>query len=300
MDTIMPSISFIVCTIEHSGRETRLIEVIDNLKRQTIAQSEIVVVWQGLDHSKVPEFPGVRVLPVSFFSSSQARNYGAAHTQYDILCFLDDDTYPVSPNFSEDIIRLMDERQLDFVTCNISSSGAIMAGEATDRDVTMDRKSIIPHMWEPGMTISRHAFHKVRFDPRIGIGCIHGSSEGFDLGYRLLAAGFRGQRIASMLIDHPPLATVDNYQVERAFYYSLGNGSVLIQHRYYRTYAWQIAKTIARLFVSILRGDRSRAKASLVRTLCMIAGPLIPRRPARILPLSSVRAVALDDVSSVA
>lgn len=287
----MPSISFIICTIEHSGREERLREVIANLRRQTIDAAEIILIWQGHDAAAAPAFQGVRVVPVTFFSSSQARNVGASYARHDLLCFLDDDTFPVVDSFALDVSDVMRDRQLDFVTCNIASSGVVMAGEATASDVILDRKTIIPHMWEPGLTIKRQAFLQVGFDPTIGIGCIHGSSEGFDLGYRLLAAGFRGQRIARLLIDHPPLDTVDAYRVERAFYYSLGNGAVLVQHGYRATYTWQIAKTLGRMMVSMARGDHGRAKASFVRTLCMIAGPLVPRRPARILPLSSVLAM---------
>lgn len=296
----MPSISFVICTIEHSGREERLREVIAHLRRQTIETAEIILVWQGRNPAAAPVIQGVRVVPVAFFSSSQARNVGASHAQHDLLCFLDDDTYPVADSFALDVISVMRKRQLDFLTCNIASSGVVMAGEAIESDVTMDRKTIIPHMWEPGLTIARAAFLQVGFDPTIGIGCIHGSSEGFDLGYRLLAAGFRGQRVASLLIDHPPLDTVDNYRVERAFYYSLGNGAVLVQHGYHATYAWQLAKTLARMVVSLMRGDRGRTKASFVRSLCMVVGPFIPRRPARILPLASILVVQDHGTGSVA
>lgn len=285
----MRSISFIVCTIENSGREQRLKKVIDNLNRQDSINTEIIVIWQGKDPTNAPTFPGIQTVVADFFSSSQARNLGASKAKNDLLCFLDDDTYPVSSKFSRDVIEIIEARNLDFVTCNISSSGAIMAGEATDSDVVMDEKSIIPHMWEPGLSIRRVAFEKVCFDPTIGIGCIHGSSEGFDLGYRLLKAGFSGQRIAGLLIDHPPLNTVDDYRAERAFYYSLGNGAVLVQHGYYATYIWQITKTIARLIFSLVRGDRTRATSSFIRTLSMVVGPFIPRRHARIIPLTSIR-----------
>lgn len=287
----MPSISFIVSTIEYSGREDRLRQVIAMLAQQQ-GDHEIVLVWQGQDDGRAPAFPGVKVIPVRFFSSSAARNVGASVAQGELLCFLDDDTFPVERDFLRRVSDAMRDRDIDFVTCNIASSGNVMAGEAVDRDVVLDRNSIIPHMWEPGLTIRRADFEKIGFDPTIGIGCIHGSSEGFDLGYRLLVAGYRGQRLAGLLIDHPPLDTAGDYRVERSFYYSLGNGAVLVQHRYYGTYAWQIAKTFGRFGISLLRGDRARAKASFVRALCMILGPLIPRRPARIIPLASAVAVA--------
>ena len=293
----MPSISFIVSTIEHSGREDRLRQVMMELSQQE-GDYEIILVWQGRNPDHAPSFPMVRVQPVGFFSSSGARNVGAAIAHGDLLCFLDDDTYPVERDFARRMHAAMIERGIDFATCNIASSGSVMAGEAINADVVLDRQSIIPHMWEPGLTIRRVDFEKVRFDPTIGIGCIHGSSEGFDLGYRLLQAGYRGQRLATMLIDHPPLDTAGDYRIERAFYYSLGNGAVLVQHGYHATYAWQIIKTFARLGVSALRGERARAQASCVRALCLIIGPLVPRRPARILPLASALAIA-DEASPV-
>nr|WP_232090264.1 hypothetical protein [Sphingomonas sp. HMP9] len=233
-----------------------------------------------------PVYPGVTVIAVDLVSISEARNIGGLAARYDTICFLDDDTFPIDRNFSIKILDVMEAQKLDFVTCNIHSAGEVMSGGAVARDTDLDERTVIVHMWEPGLTVRRDAFVKTQFDATLGIACIHGSSEGFDFGYRLLRNGFKGRRQASIFIDHPPLDTANEYRVERAFFYSLGNGAVLLQHGYYGTYAWQITKTLARLLVSLLKGDMVRVRASFVRSLCMMIGPFLPRRRGRIMPTS--------------
>lgn len=173
---------------------------------------------------------------------------------------------------------------IDFVTCNIKSDGDIKSGEFISHDVVLDRRTIRAHMWEPGLTIYREAFDAVRFDPTLGIACVHGSSEGFDFGVRLVASGKRGERIASLLIDHPPLSTAYDTSIERAFFYGLGNGATLIQHGYYVDYALTLPRATARLMISLIKGQRIRAQGSFVRLMSLCAGPFLPRRPARLLP----------------
>lgn len=289
-------ISFIICTIEKNKEDTRLAEVIENVKKQTDISYEIIFVWDGRNTSTPPSYDGVKVISVDLVSIAEARNIGGTYAKYDVLCFLDDDTYPKELDFSNRVIGLLKSNNIDFLTCNIYSSGSVMSGASVPKDIVLDERNIIADMWEPGLTIKKSAFDKVKFDPTLGIGCIHGSSEGFDFGFRLLQNGFKGMRFHSVLIDHPPLDGSNDYRVERYFFYSLGNGAVLIQHKYYFTFIWQVSKTVARLFVSLIRGDGIRARASFIRALCMLIGPFLPRRRARILPASSPKVTRGDIV----
>jgi hypothetical protein len=278
------SVTVIFCSYEGSGRDERLREAIAEVFAQEQVAVDVILVWKGADPSLIPRIPGVTTLQIGLCSSSEARNIGARRAKHDLICFLDDDTYPVGHDFFQRAAALMKNGNLDFVTCNIRSSGDILAGTRIEHDVVLDGRTIIDHMWEPGLMLWKRCFDTTGFDPTLGISCIHGSSEGFDFGRRLLDAGYRGARIASLEIDHPPLQSGQEVRTERSFFYGMGNGSSLIQHRYYKLYCWQLFKAMARILVSLLRGDRSRAKVATVRSLAMIVGPLIPRQYARIVP----------------
>jgi glycosyltransferase involved in cell wall biosynthesis len=284
--TLAPvEISIVICTIERSGREDRLQLLVERLQKQLHVDLEIIIVFQGSDPALAPKIPGARYIVTTLISSAESRNRGADAAKHGLLCFFDDDTFPIGDDFLHRACGILYERALDFLTCNISSQGDIQSGPRIEADIPITTRSVISQMWEPGLLIRASAFRAVRFDPTLGIACIHGSSEGFDIGVRLLAAGFRGQRIASLIVDHPPLPVGYNENMERAFFYGLGNGATLVQHKYYLNYGLAMLKTIARLFLSIAVANNLRAKASLVRLTSLIAGPLLPRRSARIEPL---------------
>ncbi|GAB2797859.1 glycosyltransferase family 2 protein [Dyella kyungheensis] len=292
----------VICSFENAGREKRLQQVIANLQRQRDITLQIVLVWKGFDRRQVPFFDGVTVIGVPFCGSSEARNIGASRASGDIICFLDDDTFPVGDDFFVRAANELDLRKLDFLTCNISSSGAVMAGQGVSADVKLVDAGLIGNMWEPGLVVRREAFAKVGFDPTLGISCVHGSSEGLDYGCRLVQAGFRGQRVAALLIDHPPLDLSDGRAEDRTFFYSLGNGSVLVQHRMYAVYFRQIAKAGGKLLLATATFDRTSLKLAFIRLMCLMLGPMLPRQSARILPRTGsgafVGMVQVDDVAA--
>lgn len=277
-------ISVVICTVQNSGREERLEEVLGQLRQQVGVALEVIIVWQGWDIAQAPSWPGVRVVALDVWSSSVARNRGGEVASHPFICFLDDDTYPVGDTSLRDLLALIEREKLDFVTCNIRSEGDVQAGSHITADIDLHRETIIGNMWEPGLTIRTAAFKATRFDSTLGIGCIHGSSEGLDFGLRLLAGGYRGRRLAGQLIDHPPLSPDQAIKLDRSFLYALGNGSVLVQHRMYRTYVWQLFKSIARFGLSILKRDAMRTRAAAIRSFCLMLGPIIPRGTPLIVP----------------
>jgi hypothetical protein len=277
----MPSVSIVICSIEHSGREERLAHVINCLRQQSGIEQEIVLVWQGSEET-APTFPDVSVLVTDLCSSAESRNRGADVTRHPFVTFFDDDTLPVDHDHLERAVAYLESNQIDFLTCNIHSEGRVQSGALISSDVDLNRNTIISNMWEPGLMLRRQTFSSVRFDETLGIGCLHGSSEGFDLGVRLLNAGYRGRRVAAFLVDHPPLDM--NVSAERYFFYSLGNGAALLQHRYFGKYVVQIGKALGRCLLGLLTGDLPTSRNACIRALSMLAGPLLPRRPARVLP----------------
>lgn len=286
------AISIVICTIERSGREERLAEVIRKLQAQTNVDLEIVLVWQGFDPALFPRYDGVTTVITDLCSSAESRNIGADHTRHGLIAFYDDDVYPIEPDQLWRTAKMMQERGLDFIASNIRSEGDVQSAAPITQDVIYDFNNMLNNLWEPGLMVKREAFAATRFDSTLGIGCIHGSSEGMDFGYRLLKAGYKGQRVATLFIDHPPLDSNVDVNIERYFFYSLGNGSALLQHGYRYVYARAIFRASARVVVSLLTGNTPRAKAAFVRVLCLMAGPFLPRRNARLLPRNHIKAPA--------
>ena len=92
------AISIVICTIERSGREERLAEVIRKLQAQEKVDLEIVLVWQGFDPALFPRFDGVTTVITDLCSSADSRNIGADHTRHGLIAFYDDDVYPIEPD----------------------------------------------------------------------------------------------------------------------------------------------------------------------------------------------------------
>lgn len=278
------SVTVVLCSFENGRREDRLKQVIGELQRQQGVSLKIVLVWKGFDRSQVPCFPGVTIVNVPFCGSSEARNRGAALATGDLICFLDDDTFPMGTDFFVRSAKELVRRNIHFLTCNINSSGTTTAGQGVEGDVRLVGSGLVGNMWEPGLIVKREAFARISFDPTLGISCIHGSSEGLDYGCRLVQAGFRGQRVASLVIDHPPLDLGAGRFEDRVFFYSLGNGSVLIQHRMYLVYIAQLIKAMVKLLLAALALNRASLRLAFIRLTCLMLGPMLPRQRARVLP----------------
>jgi Glycosyltransferases, probably involved in cell wall biogenesis len=280
----MHDISVIIPTVHNSSRSERTQNVILTLLRQEEIRLEIILVVQARPGDKVQHLEGVKTIVSNVFSSSHSRNLGAYHATADVISFLDDDTVPYAGDFYRQIKRILDSGDVDFVTCNIVANGKKLAASRISSDIIIDRRSIIGNMWEPGLSLRRSTFLQFQFDPTLGIGAVHGSGEGFDLGARLLDAGLRGRRYAALEIDHPPLPLDYDFDVSRTFYYSLGNGSSLVARRFYKQYAKQILKQVIKFILYSVLSKRGNAKLAMLRLLCLIIGPMVPRVVPQIVP----------------
>ena len=120
---------------------------------------------------------------------------------------------------------------------------------------------------------------KIKFDDGIGIGCIHGSSEGFDLGARLLKYGYKGQVTKDFQLSHPQILADTDEQalLQRIFFYSLGNGKVLITNKFYILYVYELVKCLIFISLGLVTLNKNRMKVFTVRMLCLLLGPLIPK-----------------------
>jgi glycosyltransferase involved in cell wall biosynthesis len=215
---------------------------------------------------------------------SRARNIGAQEAVGDWLWFLDDDTEPVLDSALATGLDAAKYAGLDFVLANIRSTGAVLAAMPVSRDVKISRRTLRSNFWEPGLLISRSIFLAVKYDETIGIGCLHGSSEGFDLGARLLDHGARGRRLVNYVLDHPELSTSSQSEIERTFFYSMGNASALIKNGFYGLYVYEFARAGKTFLLGLVTGRKAAIRWATVRVLCLALGPLVPRQLPRIMP----------------
>ncbi|WP_430241040.1 glycosyltransferase [Neorhizobium sp. DAR64861/K0K2] len=280
----MYDVSVIIPVVSKSSRLARTREVVRRLQEQRAIALEIIIVMQGFDETETIGIDGVKTIFSRVFSSSHSRNVGACHATADLISFLDDDTFPAASDFYRRVKTILDVGAVDFVTCNIVSNGKRLAASRIESDVQINRQTIIGNMWEPGLTLRRKTFLKFQFDATLGIGAIHGSGEGFDLGARLVDAGLKGKRLAGLEIDHPPLPLNSEFDVQRTFYYSLGNGSSLVARGFHKAYAKQLFKQVAKTVLYPCLNRWSEAKLALLRLTCLLIGPAIPRGVPKIIP----------------
>jgi GT2 family glycosyltransferase len=278
------SFSAVIATSASPSRTKRLLEVIDVISRSDLLQ-EIIVVWQstappgrGFDNPKLKLF----FCPVR--AVSVARNQGAFKAKGDWIWFLDDDTMPASESYLDRAKQILDARRLDFLTSNVCGEGAGQVCARASRDVPIDNRTVWSNFWEPGVIVAREAFRRVPYDVHLGPGCLHGSSEGADLGIRLVRAGYKGMRAHELELEHPRIArTADSRN--KLFIYALGNGLVELQQGGLGKYSRSLLKTGVKAAAMLLT-LRFSASLDLFLRLCgLLAGPhLKPALPFNIEP----------------
>lgn len=280
------TVSAIIATLGEPQRRSRLVSVIDKVLAQDRPVQEVLLIWQGPeDRNFFATLPaGTRVIVEKIAGVSRARNIGAQEAGGEWLWFLDDDTEPVLESTLSTGLNAASCAQLDFVLANIHSSGAVLAAVPVLRDVEITRRTLRGNFWEPGLLISRSTFLAVKYDETIGIGCLHGSSEGFDLGARLLDHGACGRRLVDYVLDHPELSTNSQSEIERTFFYSMGNASALIKNGFYGLYVYEFARAGKTFLLGIMTGRKAAIRWATVRALCLALGPLVPRQLPRIMP----------------
>jgi glycosyltransferase involved in cell wall biosynthesis len=286
--------SAVIATTASSGRRARLLEIIQHICRFDLLD-EVIVVWQSTDLPG-PEFdhPKLRVFLCQARAVSLARNLGAYQARADWVWFLDDDTIPASDAYLERAKQVLDDTGLDFLTSNVCGEGVGQVCRRISVDVPINERTIEGNFWEPGLIVARSVFLKVPYDICLGPGCLHGSSEGSDLGIRLLRSGYKGMRVHDLELDHPRIERPDDYR-NKLFLYAIGNGLVAVRRGGKAGFLRTAGKSWAKMTVLALTFRGTAALDQFVRLCGLLVGPwLQPSPPMNLEP----RLLRSDDILS--
>lgn len=137
------------------NRYNYIVDLVGDLKKQTVSEIEIIVV----DQSDVKrEISDVIYIPTDTLGPCKSRNIGAKKASGDILVFLDDDAR-VEPDFIEELTRLIVENTFQAVAgANCDSQGDYLldVGESFKRNEYNFIKSLTknPNSPKSGITLS--------------------------------------------------------------------------------------------------------------------------------------------------
>ncbi|CAN5275494.1 hypothetical protein BH10PSE15_BH10PSE15_01440 [soil metagenome] len=288
--------SAVIATSASPGRRQRLLEIVQHICQFELLK-EVIVVWQSIDPPS-PEFdhPKLKIFLCRARAVSLARNLGAYQASGKWVWFLDDDTIPASDAYLETARNALtggkSGSELDFLTSNVCGEGVGQVCRRISADIRIDETTIEGNFWEPGLIVARDVFLKVPYDICLGPGCLHGSSEGSDLGIRLLRSGHRGMRLHDLELDHPEIEKTDDYR-NKLFLYALGNGLVAIRHGGRGGFFRTAGKAGAKMAILALTLRFAASLDQFIRLCGLFVGPCL--RPAPPLNLEP-RLLNSDDI----
>lgn len=278
MDAI--KVSAIISTSGSVDRRKRFVAVLESLQAQTHANIEILVMWQGYaENIFFAEYPDIKFILLPIRNVCRCRNEGARQATGEYIWFIDDDTTIADSSRLAYGLSVIKEKSLDYIVANVICGGELKALQSHEHDFEITPRVLRGAFSEPGLLFRRDCFLAVKFDEGLGIGCIHGSSEGFDLGARLIKSGYRGQVTYEFKLDHPPIKadTDQKALLHRVFFYSMGNSLALVKNGYYRLYCYELIRCLAHMGIGLIRLDKKRIHTFTIRLLCLIVGPLVPQ-----------------------
>jgi glycosyltransferase involved in cell wall biosynthesis len=225
ISTTLPPISVIVCRGPGTRRSD---EWVAPLRRQTYQNFEIIVVDYGPEPVSRSPYPDVRLLHAGDSNLSVARNHGVANARYDILAFLDQDSYPDS-QWLESLGRALSSRYISAV-CGLVAPAELewMAHRRWEDSVYGMGRNLERRVFRKARLSEQEvlraagfgsggnmAFHRFvlkglgGFDARYSVDAANGGSE-VDLFHRLLAEGHALLYEPSALTWHRPPRNPDS------------------------------------------------------------------------------------------
>jgi GT2 family glycosyltransferase len=275
-----PRVSFIVVT---HARAKRLVGALESIRRQSIADREVIVVVNGPDPEtqqllRTLDFE-VRVTMLdSNYGVGAGRNAGIAQARGEILFFLDDDAELRDPDTAAMALEHFD-RDIDLGVVGLlaidPTTGAVERRLIPFRDKRLPQGAAAASYFAGcGCVIHRRVFNRIGpFDESLFY-----VGEELDLSFRLLEAGFR------ILFD--PLASVVHYRAGEfdksrvPYFYARNRPWVALRHLPLR---YWVTHTFAWWAWSFVEGCRRQAMGAALRGIrdCVAGMPGIwrERRP---------------------
>lgn len=246
------------------GRINEVKTLLNSIELEKITFSyEILMVDQNEDailKNIVAEFENKLPLSwhrVHFKSLSKARNYGIFHANGSVLCFPDDDA-EFSCGTVSIALKYMKKKQADcvFGKCIDKISGKDSVIKFGNKDLKLNLQNFEHNCIESTIFIKRKVALKYLFDENMGVGCIFGSQEGYDVVYRMLCNGCSLYYSPEILFYHPQKISSRNTdkEIKRAFYYSCGFGYLCRKNNFAKKYLKRLFMLTAALpFIALVK-----------------------------------------------
>lgn len=242
-------LSIIIPTL---GRKNELKALFDSILNTKIAcRYEVLVIDQnedGLVTDICNEYRAmfdVKQYIVGFKGLSRAKNFGIDHANGNVVCFPDDDAEFTANTISVALNKLLYyNADCVFGKCVDKTTLKDSVMKFKTESIKLDLSNFEGAFVEATMFARISLFSKIRYDEKMGVGCIFGSQEGYDLVYRLLKAGKDMYYDPKIIFYHPSkieTKSTDN-EIKRAFYYSCGFGYLCKKHGLSEKYKKRLRK----------------------------------------------------------
>lgn len=237
---------FLSIIIPTLGRKEELQALFDSIKRsKTDCTYEVLVVDQNKDGlidnlcESYKEELHLTHHKVSFKGASKARNYGIDHAEGEVVCFPDDDA-ELREDTIVNALGLLKSKNVDsvFGKCVDKQTKEDSVIKFQTQETELNLNNFEGAFVEATMFAYKTIFEKQRYDEKMGVGCIFGSQEAYDLVYRLLNDGKKIFYSPDILFYHPQKVKTKTAEAEirRAFYYSCGFGYLCKKHGFEKKY----------------------------------------------------------------
>jgi glycosyltransferase involved in cell wall biosynthesis len=270
-------ISLIVATI---GRVAELDRLFCSLDRQTCRDFEVIVVDQNPDDrllGVIRRHPAISVKHLrSERGLSKARNVGLRCASGNLIAIPDDDCwYPehllanvkawFGANASYGVLS----------TCIRSEDGLSIGPNWPKAPCDCDRSNIFRSIISCSMFFRREIYDSIgEFDEALGVGSRTKlqSGEETDYALRALDQGFRQRFEPSLVVYHPPLASLDRLR-RATFSYAVGSGYLLRAHNFSPfLVASQLVRSCGGILLNLLHGRARQAWVYALRAAGQLAG----------------------------
>jgi GT2 family glycosyltransferase len=284
----LPPASLIIAT---RGRPELLLATVESILRGTEAPAELIIIDQSeRPHAELERFQTGRACQLKYIWTpsagvSRARNQGICAAKHDLLIFTDDDVLVAPAWFEVLVSELVRSGPKTIVTGQVQPEPAPGQDNFAPSTKVEQARQIYSGPGFEGMLFTGNmamyysGYQAVGgFDERLGPGTRYPAAEDNELGFRLLAAGYRILYVPEAVVIHRAWRTAQAYLPLR-WHYGRGRGAA-----YAKSFSWQHRRVLRQLLgdiwshlrsgVYFLVPDRRRAFGDLALAAGIFSGAL--------------------------